>query len=54
MAKGLNKVMLIGHLGKDPELKYTEKGTPYAIFSLATTESFKGQDGKRIDKTEWH
>jgi single-strand DNA-binding protein len=54
MSKGLNKVMLIGHLGKDPELKYTEKGTAYCTFSVATTESYKDENGNKIDKTEWH
>jgi single-strand DNA-binding protein len=54
MAKGLNKVMLIGHLGRDPELKFTEKGTAYCTFSIATTESYKDENGNKIDKTEWH
>ena len=54
MAKGLNKVMLIGHLGKDPELKYTEKGTAYCVFSMATSESYKDENGNKVDKTEWH
>ena len=54
MAKVLNKVMLIGHLGKDPELKYTEKGTAYCTFSVATSESYKDDNGNRVDKTEWH
>ena len=54
MAKGLYKVMLIGHLGKDPELKYTEKGTAYCTFSVATSESYKDDNGNRVDKTEWH
>lgn len=54
MAKGLNKVLLIGHLGKDPELKYTEKGTARCSFSLATSDSYKGDDGNRVETTEWH
>ena len=54
MARGLNKVLLIGHLGKDPELKYTEKGTAYCTFSVATTESYKDENGNKVDKTEWH
>jgi single-strand DNA-binding protein len=54
MAKGLNKVMLIGRLGKDPELKYTEKGTAYCNFSLATDESYKDENGNKVDRTEWH
>ena len=54
MAKGLNKVMLIGRLGKDPELKYTEKGTAYCNFSMATDESYKDENGNKVEKTEWH
>jgi single-strand DNA-binding protein len=54
MAKGLNKVMLIGRLGKDPELKYTEKGTAYCNFSIATDESYKDENGNKVDRTEWH
>jgi single-strand DNA-binding protein len=54
MAKGLNKVMLIGHLGKDPELKYTEKGTAYCNFSIATDESYKDESGNKVERTEWH
>jgi single-strand DNA-binding protein len=54
MAKGLNKVMLIGHLGKDPELKYTEKGTAYCNFSIATDESYKDENGNKVERTEWH
>ena len=44
MGKGLNKVMLIGHLGKDPELSYTPSGTAVCKFSLATNDSYKGDD----------
>ncbi|MCB0723303.1 MAG: single-stranded DNA-binding protein [Ignavibacteriae bacterium] len=54
MARGLNKVLLIGHLGKDPELRYTPNGTAVCNFSLATTESYKADDGNWVDKTEWH
>ncbi|MBI5471771.1 MAG: single-stranded DNA-binding protein [Ignavibacteriae bacterium] len=54
MAKGLNKVMLIGNLGKDPELRYTSSGVAVATFSMATTESWKDQDGNQQEKTEWH
>lgn len=50
----LNKVMLIGNLGKDPEVRYTTAGTAVASFSLATTEKFKKKDGEWEDKTEWH
>lgn len=54
MAKGLNKVMLIGHLGKDPEMSYTPSGVAVCKFSLATNESYKGDDGNWVDRTEWH
>lgn len=50
----VNKVILIGNLGKDPELKYTPAGQPVATFSLATTEKFSGKDGQKQEKTEWH
>lgn len=50
----LNKVMLIGNLGKDPEVRYTAGGTAVASFSLATSEKFKGKDGQWEEKTEWH
>src|SRR5947207_2919237 len=54
MAKSLNKVMLIGNLGKDPEVKYTPGGTAVAKFSLATNERFKDKSGEWQDRTEWH
>ena len=54
MAKSVNKVILVGHLGKDPEVKYTPQGTPVAKFSLATNERFKDKDGNWQDRTEWH
>lgn len=54
MSYGLNKVMLIGHLGKDPELSYTPSGVAVCKFSLATDESYKGEDGNKVDRTEWH
>jgi len=50
----LNKVMLIGYLGKDPELKYTPSGVAVCSFSLATTERFTDKDGNAQEKTEWH
>ena len=50
----LNKVMLIGNLGKDPEVRYTAGGTAVASFSLATSEKFKGKSGDWEEKTEWH
>jgi single-strand DNA-binding protein len=54
MAKGLNKVMLIGHLGNDPELKVSTSGQSRVNFTLATTESFKDSDGNWQEKPEWH
>ena len=54
MAKGLNKVMLIGHLGNDPELKVTTSGQSRVNFTLATTENFKDSDGNWQEKPEWH
>lgn len=50
----LNKVMLIGRLGKDPELKYAASGTPMANFTMATDESYKDKDGNKVDRAEWH
>jgi single-strand DNA-binding protein len=50
----LNKVMLIGNLGKDPEVRYTASGNAVASFSIATTEKFKNKNGEWEDKTEWH
>ena len=52
--KSVNKVILVGHLGKDPEVKYTPQGTPVAKFSLATNERYKDKDGNWQDRTEWH
>ena len=54
MARGVNKVILLGNLGKDPEVKYTQSGMAVARFSLATTERAKDKDGNWQDKTEWH
>ena len=54
MAKSLNKVMLIGNLGKDPEVRYTASGQAVAGFSLATSEKFKGKSGEWEERTEWH
>ncbi|HLY63561.1 MAG TPA: single-stranded DNA-binding protein [Terriglobia bacterium] len=54
MAGSINKVILIGRLGKDPELKYTPSGVPFAKFSLATDESFKDRNGEQQKHTEWH
>jgi single-strand DNA-binding protein len=52
--KSVNKVILIGNLGKDPEVKYTAGGMPVAKFSLATNERFKDKEGQWQDRTEWH
>lgn len=52
---GVNKVILVGHLGKDPEVRALDNGTKVARFSVATTESYKDKNtGERIDNTEWH
>ena len=51
---GVNKVILVGNLGKDPEIRHLEGGVARANFSLATTEAFKDKTGKRIEQTEWH
>ena len=50
----LNKVMLIGNLGKDPEVRYTASGQAVTSFSLATSEKFKGKNGEWEERTEWH
>jgi single-strand DNA-binding protein len=50
----INKVILIGNLGRDPELKYTQAGQAVCNFSIATTEKWKGKDGQMQEKTEWH
>jgi len=52
--KSVNKVILIGNLGKDPEVKYTPQGTPVAKITVATNERFKDKDGNWQDRTEWH
>lgn len=54
MASGVNKVILIGHLGRDPELRFTPNGQPVANFSMATSESWNSKDGQRESRTEWH
>jgi len=53
-SRGLNKVMLIGHVGKDPELKYTPGNIPIATFSVATSDSYKDKSGNMQERTEWH
>ena len=54
MSGSVNKVILIGRLGKDPEIKYTPSGVPVAKFSLATDEVFKDRSGEQQRRTEWH
>ncbi len=55
MARGVNKVILIGNLGQDPEVKYMPNGNAVANVSVATTESWKDKNtGEQVDKTEWH
>ena len=50
----LNKVLLIGRVGKDPEITYTNANLPICKFSLATTEYYKGKDGEKKEKPQWH
>ena len=50
----LNKVMLIGRLGRDPELKYAASGMPITTLRIATDESYVDRDGNKVDRTEWH
>lgn len=54
MAKSVNKVILVGNVGQDPEVKYTPSGVPVARLSLATNERFKGNNDQWQDRTEWH
>ena len=51
---GINKVILVGNLGKDPEVRYLEGGTAVAKFPLATSETYKNKEGQKVDSTEWH
>ncbi|GAB4543323.1 MAG: hypothetical protein Kow0063_36360 [Anaerolineae bacterium] len=53
MGRGLNKVMLIGNLGRDPEMRYTPSGKPVTSFSLASSRSWVSSDGERREETEW-
>jgi single-strand DNA-binding protein len=50
---GINKVILVGHLGKDPEIRHLEGGVAVASFPLATSETFN-KDGRKVEQTEWH
>ena len=55
MARGVNKVILVGNLGKDPEIKYTASGAAIANVTIATSESWNDkQSGEKVEKTEWH
>ncbi len=54
MATGVNKVILIGNLGRDPEIQHFENGVKKASFSLATTEAYKNKEGEKTTHTEWH
>lgn len=54
MAGGLNKVLLMGNLGRDPEVRFTQGGQAVANFTLATNESWKDKNGQQQEKTEWH
>lgn len=54
MARGINKVILVGNLGNDPEMKYTQGGMAVCTLSLATTSVRKDKDGNQQEKTEWH
>jgi len=51
---GVNKVILIGNLGKDPEVRYLDNGVAVANMSIATTENYKNKEGDRVSQTEWH
>ena len=51
---GVNKVILVGNVGKDPEVRYLENNVAVARFPLATTEVYKNKDGQRVEQTEWH
>jgi single-strand DNA-binding protein len=53
MTRGLNKVLLIGHLGRDPEMRYTPSGRPVTSFSLATSRSWTSAEGERHEEKEW-
>jgi single-strand DNA-binding protein len=53
MSRGLNKVMIIGNLGKDPEMRYTPSGRPVTTFTVATSRSWNTSDGERRTETEW-
>ena len=52
-SRGLNKVQIIGNLGRDPEMRFTQDGTPVTNFSVAVSESWQGRDGEQRERTEW-
>ena len=54
MARGINKVILVGNLGNDPEVKYTQGGMAICTLSVATTSSRKDKEGNQVEKAEWH
>jgi single-strand DNA-binding protein len=54
MSRGFNRVVLIGNVGKDPEIRYTTSGVPVVTFSLATSEMWKDKDGIQQERTDWH
>jgi single-strand DNA-binding protein len=54
MANGLNKAILIGNLGRDPEVRYTPSGLAVANFSIATSETWTNKEGEKETRTEWH
>jgi single-strand DNA-binding protein len=54
MANGINKAILVGRLGGDPEVRHLEGGSIVARLNVATTESYKNRNGERVDETEWH
>jgi single-strand DNA-binding protein len=54
MSKSVNKVILVGNLGKDPDIKYTPSGVPVAKITVATNERYKGKNGEWQERAEWH
>lgn len=54
MARGINKVILVGNLGQDPEVRYSQSGSAICSLSIATSESWKDKEGNQQERTEWH
>lgn len=50
----VNKVILVGNVGRDPEVKYVDQDVPFARFTLATSESYRAKNGEKVETTEWH